>query len=81
MKALEAGWRWDRGQLRFMSAWREEDIKISPVERTYRELKKIMNTIYSNLQVKMEHVEMFEDKTLPTLYFRLFIQLQCVIHK
>ena len=78
-----------------LRAWREEDINISPVERTCRELKKIMNTIYSNLQVEMEHAEMFEDKTLPTLDFRLFVQdnmilysffqkpvaNKCVIHK
>ena len=80
LKALVAGWRWDRGQLRFRSAWREEDIKISPVERTCRELKKIMNSIYSNLQVEMEHAEMFEDKTLPTLDFRLFVQDNLVLY-
>ena len=39
MRALAAGWRWDNDKLRFMSAWREEDSKISPVERTCRELK------------------------------------------
>ena len=33
-----------------------------------------MNTIFSNLQVKMEHAEMFEDRTLPSLDFRLFVQ-------
>ena len=75
-----ADWRWDRGQLRFRSAWREEDNKISPVERTCRELKKIMNTIYSNLQVEMEHTEMFEDKTLPTLDFRLLVQDNSVLY-
>ena len=55
MRALAAGWRWDNDKLRFRSAWREEDNDISTVERTCRQLKKIMNTIFSNLQVKMEH--------------------------
>ena len=80
MRALAAGWRWDNDKLRFRSAWREEDSKISPVERTCRELKKIMNTIFSNLQVEMEHAEMFEDKTLPTLNFRLFVQDNLVLY-
>ena len=80
MRALAAGWRWDKDKLRFRSAWREEDSKISPVERTCRELKKIMNTIFSNLQVEMEHAEMFEDKTLPTLNFRLFVQDNLVLY-
>ena len=61
MKALEAGWRWDSGQLRFRKAWREEDIKLSGVERTSRELSKMMDSIYGNLKVEMEHAEQFED--------------------
>ena len=39
-----------------------------------------MNTIFSNLQVKMEHAEMFEDRTLPTLDFRLFVQGSIVLY-
>ena len=39
-----------------------------------------MNTIFSNLQVEMEHAEMFEDRTLPTLDFRLFVQGSIVLY-
>ncbi len=80
MRAMVADWRWDRGQLRFRSASREEDNKISLVERTCWELKKIMNTIYSNLQVEMEGAVMFKDKTLPTLNFRLLVQDNLVLY-
>ena len=95
MKALKAGWRWDRDQLRFRQAWREEDSKLSGVVRTSRELNKMMDSIYGNLKVEMEHAEQFEDRTLPTLDFRMFVQdnkvlysfyqkpvaNKCVIHK
>ena len=39
-----------------------------------------MNMIYSNLQVEMEHAKMFEDKTLPTLDFRLLVQDNSVLY-
>ena len=75
MKALKAGWRWDRGQLRFRQAWSEEDSKVSVVVRTALELNKMMDSVYGNLKVKMEHEEQFEYNTLPTLDFSPLLRL------
>ena len=55
----------------------------------------MMDSIYGNLKVEMEHAEQFEDRTLPTLDFRMWVQNnkilysfyqkpvanKCVIHK
>ena len=55
----------------------------------------MMDSIYGNLKVEMEHAEQFEDRTLPTLDFKMFVQdnkvlysfyqkpvaNKCVIHK
>ena len=50
----------------------EEDAKVSPTQRTCRELNKIMDSIYPNLKFEMEHCEMFDGK-LPTLDFQMYV--------
>ena len=74
LRAQERGWRWDRGQVRFRSTWQEENKELSTVERTSRALNGIMNSIIDFLKFKMEHEEMFEEKKLPTLDFKLWVE-------
>ena len=39
-----------------------------------------MDSIYGNLKVEMEHAEQFEDRTLPTLDFRMLVQDNKVLY-
>ena len=82
LRALAPGWRWNKGKkkLQFRKKWVEEDMEISPVERTSRVLNDIMNGVYEDLQWEYEHQEMFPDNTLPTLDVRLFVQDSLVLY-
>ena len=57
----------------FRKDWVVEDARLSPTQRTCRELRKIMDSIYPNLKFEMEHCEIFEEGKLPTLDFKIFV--------
>ena len=68
---LERGVRWDHQERKYVKRddWQEEDRieNLSDEQRTARELKKAMNSIFPNIQFTTEIPEDFPDRRLPTL--------------
>ena len=75
---LEKGVRWDNKEKKFVRkvGWQEEDEKenINEMQRTAREIRKAMNSIFMNIQFTMEIPEDFSDKRLPTLDFSCWVE-------
>ena len=75
MRGINLGWRWHEKKLMFRHEWEKEDIEagLTTQEVTTREMMKMMNSIYSNLNFEMETEDMFENKRLPTLDFACWV--------
>ena len=60
----------------FKKAWEREEIKekLTPTGKTARELKKIYESVHSELKFEMETCEDFESGTLPTLDYQCWLQ-------
>ena len=75
---IEKGVRWESKQKRFMKKdeWLEEDKaeNVSDEQRTARELKKAMNSIFPNIQFTTEIPEDFHDGRLPTLDCTIWLE-------
>ena len=71
MGSIREGWRWVEGRFKFRKCWEKEERErgISEEERTACEMKKVMDSIFSNLSFEMETPMMFENGRLPTLDF------------
>ena len=74
---VDKGVRWHTKEKKFLKKddWLEEDEKdnISDERRTAREMRKAMNSIFSNIQFTMEIQEDFHDNRLPTLDFACWV--------
>ena len=75
---IEKGRRWDAKKKIFdmKKEWLEEDqkVKTSDEKRTATELRKVMNSIFSNIQFTLEIPEDFLDGRLPTLDFACWLE-------
>ena len=76
VSAIKLGWRWVEGEMVFKKAWEREEIKekLTPTGKTARELKKIYESVHSELKFEMETCEDFESGTLPTLDYQCWLQ-------
>ena len=82
MKAIKEGWRWEKSRLRFRKCWQLEELKegITRGQKTAREMKKIMDSIFPNLTFEMETPEMFKDCHLPTLDFQCWKENERILY-
>ena len=78
VSALKVGVRWCQKdkQLMFNKEFEEEDLKenLPASTRTMAVVKEIMNSIYRNIKVTTEVPENFEDKKLPVLDFKCWME-------
>ena len=82
MGSIREGWRWVDGRLMFRKCWEKEEreMSVSGEERTACEMKKLMDSIFSNLKFEMETPIMFENKRLPTLDFECWVSDNKVLY-
>ena len=75
---IERGMRWDGKKKKFVQGddWQEEDEaqNLSDEQRTARELKKAMNSIFTNIQFTTEIPDDFQNKRLPTLDCTIWLE-------
>ena len=72
---LKSGWRWHDGSLMFCKRWEQEDLQLSPVERTKRAIHGTMMDLENFLKFTMETGEEFEGGWLPTLDTKLRVEM------
>ena len=74
---IEKGWRWSRieKKLEYKEAWKAEDEQegINDNIRHAKIVEDAMNSIYRNIQFVREIPEDFDDKKLPTLDFKMWL--------
>ena len=73
MPPLKPGWRWKDGSLLFCMKWEREDQELSGSEITRRGLLGTLKGVEDFLDFTMEIGEDFEDKWLPTLDTKLWV--------
>ena len=75
---IEKGRRWDEKEKRFVKKgeWEREDEESnqSDNERTSKEIRKVMNSVYQNIQFTSEIPSDFENQRLPTLDFEMWLE-------
>ena len=76
LAGIRAGWRWIDDGLFYCKEWEEEDKMLgeTPTQRTSRILQGIMNSIMNFLNLTMEIADDFQDKKLPTLDLKIWVQ-------
>ena len=76
LDAIHEGWRWTEEGLYYSEGWKIEDEASleSPTQRTGRILKDIMNYVMAFLNLTIEIGDDFEDKKLPTLDLKIWVQ-------
>ena len=78
LTAIKMGVRWCKccKKLAYMKEWEEEDRKSNKdnTERTANIIKDMMNSIMKNIQVTVETPNNFDDKTLPILDIRCWVE-------
>ena len=76
LAGIREGWRWTDDGLYFCKEWEAEDrlLEETPTQRSARILQGIMNSILSFLKLPMEIGDDFDDKKLPTLDLKIWIQ-------
>ena len=76
LAGIREGWRWTDDGLYFCKEWEAEDrlLEETPTQRSARILQGIMNSILSFLKLTMEIGDDFDDKKLPTLDLKIWIQ-------
>ena len=74
MYLLKEGWRWIGDRMIFRKCWEKEEktAEVNLELKTAEEMRKIMDSIFSNLKFEMETPTMFENGRLPTLDFELW---------
>ena len=76
LMAIQEGWRLFEGALCYCEAWRQEDAEAgkTATRRTAEILLHIMNSVISFLKFTLEIGEDFEDRILPTLDLKIWVQ-------
>ena len=82
MGLLREGWRWIGDRMVFRMCWQKEERteKVDLEMKTAGEMKKIMDSIFSNLQFEMETPKMFENNRLPTLDFEMYTLREKIVY-
>ena len=76
LMALKAGWRWLEDGFYWWEEWQEEDMKseVTQEDRTANILLESMNSVMKFLRFTKEAPNDFEDKKLPTLDIKIWIE-------
>ena len=76
LMALKAGWRWLEDGFYWCEEWQEEDMKseVTQEDRTANILLESMNSVMKFLRFTKEAPNDFEDKKLPTLDIKIWIE-------
>ena len=82
MGFLREGWRWIGDRIVFRMCWQKEEKaeRVDLERKTAGEMKKIMDSIFSNLQFEMETPTMFDNNRLPTLDFELYTMEERIVY-
>ena len=83
LKRIKLGWRWVKGSMVCKRAWEQEEAAagLTPTHKTATELKKIYESVYTELKFEMETAEDFESQTLPTLDFQCWMESDKLLYK
>ena len=67
----------------YKRAWEQEEAAagLTPTQKTATELKKIYESVYTELKFEMETAEDFESQTLPTLDFQCWMESGKLLYK
>ena len=78
LAAVRLGWRWMSGRLMYKEEWMMEErgLGMTPLTKTTEIIEGMMNSICSWLVLTMETEEMFEDKKLPTLDIKIWVEVE-----
>ena len=79
MFPIRAGWRWEGGELWYKKEWEDEDALLSDTERTKRVVYGSMQGLTKCLAFTAETGEDFPDGWLPTLDFKIRVNLNNII--
>ena len=78
LAALKLGYKWNEStrKLEYKKEWEEKDRDedLSDNKRTMEEVKKIMNSIYPNIQATMEVPDNFPDGKMPILDLKCWVE-------